>query len=125
MPFFEFNDDSGNAIILESLDLRKPIRWQKPLSANWMEQLEKLRLQGHTITESKRFFEVSSTLKAVRKTQLFETLPHEVGHHVHASTDERFDQRTKREKEDFAEDYAREFMEKFGALLREDEVRGE
>lgn len=119
LSLFEFNENSGSAIILESLDLRKPIRWQKPLSARWLEQLEKLRLQGHIITESKRFFDISSTLSAVRETQLFETLPHEAGHHVHSSTDERFGERTKREKEDFAEHYARRFMEKFGQILRQ------
>ena len=121
IPFFEFKDEAGSAIILESLDLTKPLRWKKPLSAHWMEQVEKLRKQGHTVTESDRVFEIASTTEAVRETQLFETLPHEVGHHVHACVDEAFHQRTTREKEDYAEKYAREFIEKFGTMLRDNE----
>ena len=120
IPFFDFKNESGSAVILETLDLRKPLRWAKPLSAHWMEQVEKLREQRHTITESDRFFEISSTLEAVRETQLFETVPHEVGHHIHSRVDANFDERTTREKEDFAQKYAREFIEKFGATLHRD-----
>jgi hypothetical protein len=116
--FLEIGDLSGCTILLESLDLRKPIRWAKPLSAHWLKQLEHLRSQGHVIRETQRFFEIFSTLEAVRETQLFQTLPHEVGHHVHSLSDENFFNRTKREKEDFAEKYARDFMEKFGAILK-------
>lgn len=75
-------------------------------------------MQGHVIRETHRFFEVLSTVEAVRETQLFQTLAHEVGHHVDSISDENFFNRTKREKEDFAERYEEAFVQKFGALLR-------
>jgi len=112
IPFIEIGNLSGTAIVLESLDLSKPIRWEKPLGRLALAQLEKLRSQGHTISETPRFYEIHSTLDAVRQTQLWETLPHEVGHHVHAMTDPDFGNRTTREKEDFAERYEREFVQR-------------
>ncbi|PQV65049.1 hypothetical protein B1R32_10256 [Abditibacterium utsteinense] len=118
-PFLEIKKLSGSAIILESLDLAKPIRWEKSLQRYGFERMERLRSQGHTVVETPKFYEIFSTLESVRETQLYETLPHEVGHHVQYLRDENIDQRTKLEKESFAEKYAREFIEKCGPLLNE------
>lgn len=116
--FLQIKKLSGSAIILETLDLSKPIRWKKPLESFGLERLKRLRFQKHTVIETQRFYEIYSTLESVRETQLYETLPHEIGHHVHAGQDEYFWQRTKREREEFAEKYAREFIEKRGVFLR-------
>jgi len=110
--FVEIGNLSGTAIVLEALDSRKLIRWPNPLGRGDLGRLEKLRSQGHTVRETPRFYEIYSTLDAVKQTQLWETLPHEVGHHVHALTDPDFANRTKREKEDFAERYEREFIQR-------------
>lgn len=117
-PFLEIKKLSGSAIILETLDLSQPLRWEKSLQRYGFERLERLRLQGHKIVETPRYYEIFSTLQAVRETQLTETLPHEVGHHVQYQQDENIDQRTRLEKENFAEKYARDFIEKFGSKLR-------
>lgn len=117
-PAVDIKNLRGSAIFLEALDTRKPLRWEKPLSSWGLERLERLRMQGHTTVETPRYWEIYSTLAAVRETQLFETLPHEVGHHLHYTQDAEIGRRTKREKEEFAERYAREFIDKWGSSLK-------
>jgi hypothetical protein len=112
IPYLQIGKFNGSAIVLESLDLSRPLRWKKPILSGDEEEIALLCAEGHTITETKRYLEISSTLESVRQTQLFRTLPHEVGHHVHNWRDENFSERTKREKEDFAERYAREFAKR-------------
>lgn len=106
---YEFEGRFGHAIILEAMDLSRVLRWRKPLSAFWQEELELLRNEGHIVKETAKLYEIRSTLEAVRQTQLFRTLPHEIGHHVHASRVPNFNCLPAREKETFAEKYAREF----------------
>lgn len=117
-PGVFMGDSLVSAIFLEAQEIEKTLRWEKPLSDYGVARLERLQLQGHAVVEMPRHFEIFSPLEAVRKTQLYETLPHEVGHHVHCMTDEDFWQRTKREREEFAEKYAREFLEKWGSQLK-------
>ncbi len=116
-PSVYMGNSYQSAIFLEANETDRPLRWEKPLSAWAVERLERLKLQGHTVGETPRYFEIFSTLGAVRNTQLFETLPHEVGHHRQWLTDENYWNCTKREREEFAERYAREWIEKHGALL--------
>lgn len=113
-PEYALNGRWGSAIILEACDLSRVLRWRKPLHPSALQELNVLRAEGHEITETRKHFEIRSTLEAVRQTQLFGTLPHEIGHHVHASRDPNFDRLPAREKEAFAEKYAREF----GAVLQ-------
>ena len=117
---FEFQNRWGGAVILEAMDLGCVLRWRKPLHPLWREELETLRSEGHAITETAKHFEIRSTLETVRQTQLFRTLPHEIGHHVHASRARNFSRLPWREKEAFAETYARNFIGKWGAILSSD-----
>lgn len=116
-PYGEFDNRFGGVIILEAMDLSRVLRWRKPQDAIWLEELEKLRGEGHEITETPKRFEIRSTLAAVRQTQLFGTVPHEIGHHVHASSHADYERLPTSEKERFAEDYARDFIERWGELL--------
>lgn len=116
-PYAEFDNRYGAVIILEAIDLSRGLRWRKPQDAFWLEELERLRSEGHEITETPKRYEIRSTLAAVRQTQLFGTVPHEVGHHVHASSHADFDRLPTSEKERFAEDYARDFIARWGEFL--------
>lgn len=112
---FEFKNEFESAIILETMDLTRVLRWKKPLCACDVKELNLLRAENHLISETAKHFEIRSTLESVRQTQLLRTLPHEIGHHVHWKRDESFNQLPKREKEKFAEKYAREWLKKFAS----------
>lgn len=116
-PYSEFDGRFGGVIILEAMDLGRVLRWRKPQDAFWLEELEQLRNEGHEITETRKHFEIRSTLAAVRQTQLFGTVPHEVGHHVHTLRGADFSRLPTSEKERFAKDYARDFMLNWGEQL--------
>ncbi len=116
-PYGEFDNRFGGVIILEAMDLSRTLRWRKPQNAVWMEELEKLRREGHEVIETPKRYEIRSTLAAVRQTQLFGTIPHEVGHHVQAMNDSECYKLPTIEKERFAEDYARDFIERWGEFL--------
>ena len=116
-PYLEFDNRFGSALILEAMDLSRVLRWRKPQDAFWLEELEQLRAEGHEITETRKHYEIRSTLAAVRQTQLFGTVPHEVGHHVQAMRNPNVDRLPTSEKERFAENYARDFMREWGEFL--------
>jgi hypothetical protein len=73
----------GPAVILEAVELGKPIRWTKSLRPDAAEELARLREDGHLIAATGRAFVTEPTLDAVRATQLYRTLLHEIGHWVH------------------------------------------
>ena len=118
-PCGESDNRRGGVIILEAMDLSRVLRWRKPQEGIWMDKLEKLRAEGHQITETPKSYEIRSTLAAVRQTQLFGTVPHEVGHHVQAMKDSECYKLPTVEKERFAEDYARDFIARWGEFLGE------
>lgn len=70
------------AIIIEAVDISKPIYWDKSLSPSQMIELERLRQHGHHITQDRRGYEIYSSSNSVRNTQLYRTLFHEIGHWV-------------------------------------------
>lgn len=70
----------GPAIVLESFTPGGPMRWRRGLDVEDQRELARLRDDGHAFTETKRHFATTLTLDAVRATQLYRTLPHEVGH---------------------------------------------
>lgn len=127
---YEFEDNHYPAVIIEAIDLSKSFKWEKKLSPDKQEELERLRNDGHPIIEGKRHFEADYALENVRNTQLYRTLPHEFGHYVHylefverpSQADEEFEgweQRHDRywqlpvdEKEKFAHNYAYQLTEK-------------
>ena len=100
-------------------------RWSRSLSLESQARLEELREDGHRIEAGRRHWLIRSDLEALRRTQLYRTLPHELGHLVHrrrALLDEsdpeiprelrerRFFARAPREHERFADGYAAEVL---------------
>lgn len=76
------NIHSGPAILLEALDLSVSFRWGRSLDHAAVKELERLKSDGHTVTEDGRGYTISSSLDAARATQLYRTIPHEIGHWV-------------------------------------------
>ncbi|MEL6695518.1 MAG: hypothetical protein AAFP89_04715 [Bacteroidota bacterium] len=127
---YEFEGNHEPAIILEAVDYTRQLKWSKHLKPDRQAELERLRADGHQIEEDKRYFTAQYEPRFVRQTQLYRTLPHEIGHYVQyletvvrpAKPDESSDEWYKRddayfaipnnEKEAFAHRYADTFCEK-------------
>jgi hypothetical protein len=114
--YAEIDKYCGSAISLEAIDSTKPTRWSKSLSPDEQIELERLKADGHRIETTNRRYFINSTLNTVRKTQLYRTLLHEIGHHVDRMRNEEiFETKTSKDKELFAYRYAyqlREALEK-------------
>jgi uncharacterized protein YjhX (UPF0386 family) len=76
----------GPAIILESQDISKPIIWKRSLDLETAIELERLKQDGHIVSQDKRAYIIERTLDSVRATQLYRTLLHEIGHWVQGNT---------------------------------------
>lgn len=113
----------GRAIFLDAQQPGKPYRWSRSLTPEDATEFDHLRADGHGIEEDRRGFTITPTLDSIRTTQLYRTLPHELGHHVdyrskitdlaqdEADYDRRRDiyfARPPREREEFAHRYAEE-----------------
>jgi hypothetical protein len=123
--YAEFDSTPGPAIVLEAQRPDACFVWRRSLTTDDAEELERLRADGHAISAG-RGWNIQPSLEAIRATQLFRTLPHELGHHVEyqrelelsaRDTDddgriERYFSKPVREREDFAHRYAREAMER-------------
>ena len=128
--FADFGRVQGPAIIIEAMRLNEVFEYPLSLPPDAAAELDRIREDGHVVTKDngRRTWRVETTPDSVRHTQLYRTVPHEVGHLVHyvrdvikASGGDRIEERrlddlyfTKpsREKEDFAHRYAREFYER-------------
>jgi hypothetical protein len=124
----EIGDLSGPAVYLEAQDVNSVSKWKKSLNPDLARELERLRDDGHLISSDKRHFIISATLDSVRNTQLYRTLPHEIGHYVDylqsveipgrdnldkwLSLNAKYHNKPVSEKEAFAHRYADEFREK-------------
>jgi predicted SprT family Zn-dependent metalloprotease len=118
---------SGPAIHLEAQLVNGTIRWDKSLTPDKQLELERLQHDGHKILSDRRSYRITSDLLAIRNTQLYRTLPHEIGHYVDYlesvtiragdDQDERekldsvFRTKPSKDKEDFAHRYATTFYE--------------
>ena len=125
----------GPAVILESVASDLILRWRKSLAPDVAAELERLRLDGHEVSTTRRHHVITCSPDAVRHTVLYRTLPHEVGHHKHylqsvvwplrsaaaagkgdeELADRLFDlyfAKPVREREDFAHRYAGEFLKR-------------
>ncbi len=128
---------SGPAVYLEAIQSDCTIKWSKKLNPYQKKELNSLEADGHRIEKVKRGYEINTSIAAVRNTQLFRTLPHEIGHAVDylynslrpsiQSDSEAEDEyitavynaKPSLDKEEYAHRYAREFFEKWsksGAL---------
>lgn len=115
---------SGPTIIIEAVNPTEPIKFGKSLSGDGIAELERLKSDGHNFRPGDRNHTIEPTLESCRATQLYRTLPHELGHWVdflekverpaatlpgpdtYGQLVERFHRRPYREKEQFAHAYA-------------------
>lgn len=122
---------SGPSIYLEAVKSGQVIKWSKKQDPFYMKELDALGKDGHVIKAAKRNFEISTSPDAVRNTQLFRSLPHEIGHAMdylnnsiipsaEAGSEEEsdyiyesFKAKPFKDKEEYANRYAREFYEKW------------
>ena len=125
--FADFGGTTGPAIILEAHPVNDAFDLPRSQTPDSSAEVERLRADGHTIADERRSWRVQTTLNSVRNTQLFRTLPHEVGHYVQFDREVRreaagddtallklhdmYFTKPLREKEDFAHRYAHEFYE--------------
>jgi len=132
--FADFGRARGPAIILDAQRLAGCLEWGRHLSPDVAEELERLRTDGHTVTGENRRWRIQTSMVSTRSTQLFRTVPHELGHHVQYDREVRqraggdmdaelalrdhYFTKPAREKEDFAHRYARETMERLSAEHR-------
>lgn len=125
---YEFEGDYRPAIILESGNPDKILKWSKSQTPDGLKELERLRMDGHVIVNTKREYQIHCNLNSTRATQLYRTLPHEIGHYNHylkmvgeiddipeSGTDEDFDKRLQLRDKEFDKYYNlnREIKEKF------------
>lgn len=113
--FVELGKYKGVAVYLDAQNPNKPLLWDKAQDPLGHEELERLRTDGHQVTRHKRHWEIGTSLETNRNTQLYRTLPHEIGHNVHfvADRDAGIDHwaRPVAEREQFAHRYADEFRQ--------------
>jgi hypothetical protein len=124
----EIKGHAGPTIYLEAQRLDKPLRWRKSLSVEDTHELERLISDGHHIVSDHRYHTIFSSLESIRATQLYRTLPHEIGHYVdylesvqepsRGDFDEKkqleaiYDSKPEHDKEAFAHHYAMRFLER-------------
>ena len=124
---------SGPGVHLEAVPMGKVLKWSKHVSPFEQKELKALRADGHRVKSTSTGFDIETSPVSVRNTQLFRTLPHEVGHaidylvhslepSVAAKTDAEFDyvaqtyqNKSQLDKEEAANRYAREFFERYHA----------
>ena len=128
----EIGSSAGPAVVLEAQPLGGTRRWSKSMGPDVRRELDRLRSDGHEVTSDRRHHIIKSTRTTVRNTQLYRTLPHEVGHYVqyHQDVESRagddldewgrlndaYFSRPQREREDFAHRYADNFRASATAL---------
>lgn len=78
----DVGDYLGPAVILEAYTKDVPFRWPRRLGPDWQAEINRLRSDGHCVEETRRHYQFTPTLDEVRATQLYRTLPHEIGHWV-------------------------------------------
>lgn len=115
-------------VTLEAQSPQGVMRWNRSVGPDDQLELDRLRGDGHRVEDAGKYFRIFSTLESLRATQLYRTLPHEIGHWV------QYLQRVERpvnaglgewsalrdayfrlpasEKEAFAHGYARKFIQK-------------
>lgn len=75
-------EECGPVVFLEAQPEGGSFNWTKALSPQAQAELTRLREDGHRVEELKRSWIIRSSPEVIRSTQLFRTLPHEIGHWV-------------------------------------------
>lgn len=118
---------SGPAILIEAINPSTPFRWARSLTPAMARELERLRADGHTVVQDSRGYKITSSLCAARATQLYRTIPHEIGHWVdwcmrverpaenevgeYSELADRYWARPSMEREAFAHQYATDLLQ--------------
>lgn len=115
--YYEADACEGTAIVIEAQQINKPKTWSKSLGPELQRELSRLKNDGHQIKLDKRKTIIETSLESCRNTQLYRTIPHEVGHYMDfiTSGEAGYDLKTKRQKEDYAHRYADDFIENMEA----------
>jgi len=79
---YTFEGRTAAVIILEAVQPGRMLAWPKKSSPDGEQELDRLRSDGHAFSETRREYEAPMALDACRATQLYRTLPHEIGHFV-------------------------------------------
>jgi hypothetical protein len=94
-------------------------RWRKSLSPEDIQELDRLVRDGHQVISERRYYAIYTNLESIRATQLYRTLPHEIGHYVDylnsvkdTGDNDLFWSKPSKDKEAFAHRYATEFWER-------------
>lgn len=119
---------TGPIVILEAQITNLKLKWKKSLTIDDMNELDRLRQDGHEVETTSRYHIISSNSDSIRAIQLYRTLLHEIGHWVNftqkveepnvrpnANFGELLDdyfRRSSSEREAFAHHYADEVMAK-------------
>lgn len=119
----------GVAIHVEAQKINQIQRWNKSLRPEDVQELERLRQDSHRVVRERRYYAIHTSLESIRKTQLYRTLPHEVGHYVdylesveqpaRGNIDEElrlsdlYWNKSNKDKEAFAHQYATHFYEQW------------
>jgi len=102
---FEYNGKLQPAIILEAINLSKDTVIKKSeMSLFFKKELQILQTEGHEIIDENHNIIIKRNFQAARNTQLFRTLPHEIGHYVFCKSGNRIN--NYEEKESYANGYA-------------------
>jgi hypothetical protein len=96
----------GPVIMLEALVPDTWLRWNRSIGPDAQRELARLEADGLQMRPTRRGPELLMTAENARRTQLYRTLPHEVGHWVDYRDGLLDRRRPRREREDFAHRYA-------------------
>lgn len=115
----EIHQYTGVAIHLEAHLIGEVQRWEKALSPDDAQELDRLRQDGHQVISERRYHALHTSLESIRATQLYRTLPHEVGHYVdyleskkETGESDLYWSKPGKDKEAFAHRYAIEFYKR-------------
>ncbi len=78
----DYGDHTGTAVVIEAQPLDYHYRLDVSIGPNFARELDALRRDGHNTETTKRHIHITSPPEAIRHTQLFRTVPHEIGHNV-------------------------------------------
>ncbi|MGH6620127.1 MAG: ImmA/IrrE family metallo-endopeptidase, partial [Alphaproteobacteria bacterium] len=76
----DFGSHRGAAVIVDAIDLTKPLRWPNKLLLEDRAELERLIEDGHEVERGRRATILRPSENSVRNTILYRTLLHEIGH---------------------------------------------
>lgn len=117
----------GASIMIDAQPMDHRFRLPRKMQPDWARELARLRSEGHAVRTDSRHYHVECSAKAIRTTQLYRTLAHEVGHWVDYKTrvfgpaaqgesferlEELYFSTPAREREDAAERYADEMRKR-------------